>query len=47
MRTHLGTFSLATDPPDNTLMTIRVQQLKTIARYDLPARPQWMKVITA
>jgi len=39
--------AFVTDPPDRTLTAIDVRQLKVIGKIELPARPQWMKVMTA
>ena len=39
--------AFVTDPPDRTLTAISVKEMKVIGRVELPARPQWMKVLTA
>ena len=39
--------AFVTDPPDKTLTAVDVRQLKVLGRIDLPAKPEWMKVLTA
>ena len=38
--------AFVTDPPDKTLTAIDVRGLKVFGRIDLPATPEWMKVLT-
>ena len=38
--------AFVTDPPARTLTAIDVRQMKVVGKIDLPARPQWMKVLT-
>ena len=39
-------IAFVTDPPDRTLSAVDVKQMKKIGQIDLPARPEWMKVLT-
>lgn len=38
--------AFVTDPPDKTLTAVDVRNLKVIGRIELPATPEWMKVLT-
>lgn len=38
--------AFVTDPPDRTLSAIDTKRMKVLGKVGLPARPQWMKVLT-
>ena len=39
-------IAFVTDPRDRTLSAIHTREMKRIGKIDLPARPEWMKVLT-